>query len=544
MMLFTQAFSELNRLSNCGSVSNFAKKMLNERAPVAIIQILARILSTQDNDGSWGSTKCAETTAYGLLALISIATLPYVKTLMPEIRDAIANGRRALLSMQDRWADSHTLWVRKVAYGSANLSEAYSLAAMKKPLLESVCSGSSLVEMDELTQKTHGFGKFFSSLEYMRKEPLYMIKASILEALFYRPLLQTMRADVFPATKAKEKDKYLDYIPIMWVLANTCSKKFASPEYLLDMMILSMYVFLADEYMESTVAQLSNEELVTFKASLEEIYPGQKYSSPGSSLSDRPQLLHKSESAGNTTPAPVERLQTAINVFRAFTSYIWSHPRVASASQTNYIEFCSETKLYLFHHLTQLEDNARLAQQPPSTSRSPNIRFLTPRTSYHTWVHTVGAGHVSGPWSFAFFTCAMSVSVRGGRDCFSTLNQKALAHKMNEHIGAFCRMYNDYGSIARDREENNLNSVNFPEFFSSDDGEEGGMDAKKMKAMLLQLAVDERRRALEVAETLYGELEMDGREGKRIRDCLKVYMGACEQFSDMYVTRDVTNSVK
>lgn len=32
------------------------------------------------------------------------------------------------------------------------------------------------------------------------------------------------------------------------------------------------------------------------------------------------------------------------------------------------------------------------------------------------------------------------------------------------HLGRMCRQYNDYGSLARDQEERNLNSLNFPEF--------------------------------------------------------------------------------
>jgi hypothetical protein len=34
--------------------------------------------------------------------------------------------------------------------------------------------------------------------------------------------------------------------------------------------------------------------------------------------------------------------------------------------------------------------------------------------------------------------------------------------------GCMCRMYNDYGSVARDKAERNLNSVNFPEFETRD----------------------------------------------------------------------------
>ena len=55
-------------------------------------------------------------------------------------------------------------------------------------------------------------------------------------------------------------------------------------------------------------------------------------------------------------------------------------------------------------------------------------------------------------------------SVQGGGDCFVGAIQKYLAQVLVRHLAAMCRMYNDYGSIARDRAEQNDNSVNFPEF--------------------------------------------------------------------------------
>lgn len=558
-MLFTEAFAELHMLSESRSFSDNPSKIMPERASVAIVQTLARILSEQDNDGSWGPRECAGTTAHSLLALLSIATLPYVQILMPEIRCAVARGRQALPLMWDRWADPHPLWTGNFAYDSANLSEAYSLAAMKRPFMDPICGEKSKGAIEKQTQKIIGFANFFSSLEHMSREPLYMIKASVLEALFYRPALQAMRTDVFPATQAKEKDEYLDYIPVMWVLPNTCNSIFTTPEYLLDMMVLSMYAFLTDEYMESHVVQFSKEEFAALRASLEDIHPEKE---PPESDPSHPDSIHDPHHdphpasvthspSTNTIASPSDRLQAAITVFQIFATYISSYPRVASASPTGLLELRSETKNYLLHHLIQLEDNARLAQQPsiPSASRTQprSSKFLSPRTPYHTWVHTVGAGHVSGPWSFAFFICAMSGSIRRGRDCFSTVTQKLMAYKMNAHYGAFCRMYNDYGSIVRDHDEINLNSVNFPEFFP-DDVDAGSGDETiamaKAKATLLEAAKYERRCALETAEALYRELEKEGEEGKRVKDCLRVYIGAGEQFSDMYVTRDVTNSVK
>ena len=92
-----------------------------------------------------------------------------------------------------------------------------------------------------------------------------MIKVSTLEGALYQLMLEAMRTQNFPSTHAKEKDKYLDYISIMWTLSSTCRHLFSPPEYLLDMMVLFMFIFLVDEYMESTVAHFSQDELAAFR---------------------------------------------------------------------------------------------------------------------------------------------------------------------------------------------------------------------------------------------------------------------------------------
>ena len=192
----------------------------------------------------------------------------------------------------------------------------------------------------------------------------------------------------------------------------------------------------------------------------------------------------------------------------------------------------------------QLEDNARLMKQEHDPHHI--TRFKTPRTSYASWLHTVGAGHISGPFAFAFFQCLIGGSVRGGADCFSTVKQKLMAYNMNRHIGSFSRMYNDYGSVLRDRDERNLNSINFPEFFLH---YHGGINTDstaidESKETLLAAAQYERKCATDSAEVLFQELEAEGAAGRTIALYLKIYLGGSEQFSDMYLTRDVTNRVK
>ena len=547
MMTFVEAFLErycLEETEGNSSTKPPIEEVVQERVPIIINQILAKILSMQKNDGSWRPRENSDATAQALLTLLAIISLPYSCVLEMEIRHAIARGRQALSLMaypQDRHNASSTSTSSDTF---EPLSQSYFLAASKRPIVAFLGHEQNRAQVESQVQIIQAYSKFFSGLDHLANVPLYLIKASIIEGLRYQPILKTIRADIFPRTKAKEKDKYLHYIPIMWTLPSTCSKLFLPPEYLLDMMVLSMFIFLTDEYMESTVTHFSEAEFKAFRKILEDRTFPQSLSASQSASPESPLGPDPNGHAADL-PSPramTARLRSAISVFQAFTTAVLSYPHISSASPSDLLCLRSETALYLLHHLTQLEDNARFAQQAHLPAR--NTRFATPRTSYATWVNTVGAGHVSGPFAFAFFTCYLSGAVRHGADCFTGVAQKMRAYTMNTHIGAFCRMYNDYGSIERDREERNLNSVNFPEFFDARaEGGVGGEEAAA-KATLLNAAAEERDRALEHAAALYRDLEAEGEDGRRIADCLRVYIGACEQFSDMYLTRDVTNRVR
>jgi hypothetical protein len=148
----------------------------------------------------------------------------------------------------------------------------------------------------------------------------------------------------------------------------------------------------------------------------------------------------------------------------------------------------------------------------------------------------------------------MGNKIRGpGRDCFSSVKQKCMIWNANTHSAKQLRMFNDYGSITRDAEERNLNSTHFPDFFGSGDAEWLHVDGAEedaefgvlqRKAVLLEAAQYERDRTNEEMEGLYQELRAEGYMGKRLADWLGLYFAGGDQFSDMYLYRDVTNSTK
>ncbi|KAL8969892.1 MAG: hypothetical protein Q9197_004103 [Variospora fuerteventurae] len=560
MMLLAQSITIHHRNPENEDAGIRAETVLEDRTPVVAIQVLAELLSTQNDDGTWGSNDSTEeTTRYAVLALLELASLPYAATLKTEIQNAISKGHEALS-------------IRKSEVPNGQQSR--SLSDIHPNAIDEHLHAEGQRAQAKQTAKIDGFINYFSSLDHIRSIPQFRVKASVLEASLYRPFLKAARGNIFPPTASKDRDKYLDYIPIMWLLAGAHYNVFVPPEYLLDMMILSMWIFLTDEYMESKIVKLSSAELRMFRQHVDELYT----TDLKADTSQEPSRSSSQVDSTTTSTSPL--LHEAKSVFTTFANHVITYPRVTPASATDLLDLRFETKNYLLHHLDQLSDNARLISQQPQSPPTKRIKFLTPRTTFQTWLHTTAAGHISGPFAWAFFTCCMSSSLRRpststpssyhhqGKcgDCFSTPRQKLISHTMNAHYGAFCRLYNDYGSVRRDAEEGNLNSINFPEFFpppsslpaassssssasaaspssENKDRDDDDDDEKKAKNLLLEAANWERESALRSAALLYRELE-DTEEGKRLADRIKVYVGAGEQFSDMYLTRDVTNSVK
>ena len=507
---------------------------MQDQISVIVVQMLAKLLSSQNDDGSWGQLDTAKTTAYALLSLLAIIDMPQLLALYVEAQCAIQRGRQALRLMHNLKRPTCPDWTRENELESRVMLEAYSVAAMQKPPFEHPKDEKARMIAENQTQEVLFLSRYFSSLPHMKKESFSMIKAAILEGGFYIPLLKKNRNEIFPAMGSKEKDKYFNYIPPLWLFASTVGKIFLPPEMLLDMMTRSLFIFLIDEYMASKVKDFSRCELQKLKEFIETMQP----ESNALGADFRPQSLVQNGCASDsfmnaegalldgvrfpTNHDESDRLKASISVLGNFANRVLNWPTARNAAPSDLLELRSETKKYILYHIAQIEDNIRFAAQ---SSHGPhrNIKFITPRAPYHVWAHTVGAGHVSGPFQFAFALCCISSGVRGGKDCFTGVKQKLNAYDMNSHIGAYCCLYNDYSTIARDREERNLNSINFPEFFIDDQSAETDTDHEiRAKAMLREAAEYKRKCAVEMARPLLKELDAEGCEGIMVANCLRV----------------------
>ncbi|TGO43437.1 hypothetical protein BHYA_0001g00670 [Botrytis hyacinthi] len=104
-----------------------------------------------------------------------------------------------------------------------------------------------------------------------------------------------------------------------------------------------------------------------------------------------------------------------------------------------------------------------------------------------------------------------------------------------------CRMYNDYGSLARDKAEKNLNSVNFPEFEKcagssmSFDATENQTTAElqERKSALMEMAEYERECLLIVKARLRPLVD------EKVRGVLDVFVNVTDLYGQIYVARDI-----
>ena len=501
MMLLAEALTQLFRAWDTGRLKALPEALLRDRIPVILTQILNRTLLAQTASGAWGFEERPETTAYGILTLVAIHSLPWLMPLRDNAIFAARLGQEFLDRSQASWTKPAYLWVEKVTYGSTRLSEAYCLAAMKASQASYNWSNEMKYLLDIPEEPVSKLIQLFSTLESFQNEPRWKLMASVLEGFAFLPHLRSVGRTILSEQK-EAKNEYLAYIPCTWVLVNNHNHLFLSANRLWIMMVLTVCNFRVDEYMESVVAKLSNDRLELIKLLIHDLCSEEQTNNHATDLKhadDLEKAIHRTKhlpadpevTADMTRTNGIESqinatdhistnaregytVSTLIGVGAVLSHYVLAmltYPGVRGASTSDHCDLRNALREYLLSHIAQITDNRNFATQPSQESSAIPI-FSRPRRSFYTWLHTTGAESVSCPFSFAFLTCLLGAtsvpaqerSQEPADDCFSSIRQKYLAQEACTHLAVMSRLYNDFGSVSRDLIEANVNSINFPEF--------------------------------------------------------------------------------
>ncbi|QDS74818.1 hypothetical protein FKW77_002408 [Venturia effusa] len=581
IMLIVQGLTQLLSLYDTSQLPELHPELLCDRIPVVLFQALVRSLKSQGSDGSWRSS--VEVTAYAVLTLANLASLPWLNSIADNVIQAIRLGRQYIESHRHE-QEAEKLWIEKVTYGSKTLYKAYTLAALHvaTPTHQFGEKIKTLVSIPQ--KKVVKFAKFYSMLPIYSTTPEWLLHASLIEGYLFLPRLKQMRHTLFPRDNMAE-DKYFEYIPFTWTGANNRDGAFVNANFLFDMMVVSFLGYQVDEYMETVVGGKAFEHrLAEVVAVIDEMFamldtcpsinrangfarleacnnhlltshspaiiPGHgDLDTMNKSRSDlllqdktlqtavdtKSTLLLNSIYTPPTSPITAEKddqLRSITRVLSDFVHFIWHHPSVASASSLDRQRVRNELRTYLLAHLTQVRDNTRFNAQSIPSDRTTT--FKNPTSSYYQWVRTTSADHTSCPHAFAFATCLLSKS-NGGGDCFKTAREKYVAEDLCRHLASMCRQYNDYGSLQRDRDDGNLNSVNFPEFVGEDD--------RVLKDELFAIAEYERM-GLDMAMDRLRELTGSRREGRAVMKGVELFVDVTDVYGQMYVLRDIDGPVE
>lgn len=457
MMLLAQTFKKLVIVWDNGAPPDFPEEQLKDKIPVILLQILHRTLHAQNNNGFWGTLIPCEITAYGILTLIDATFFPWAREHDKQVLRAIRTGQSYLNQHRGSWDKITYTWVEKVSYGSSVLSRTYCVAAThaaKNYPTNSVQWKPLHNILDIPIDRFANFAKLFSAIPPFASEGSWKLTAPIMEGYLFLPRLRRIRLGIFPRRNMAD-DKYLQYIPSTWT---GCNNKgiFFEINLIWDMMVISMLNYQADEFMEAVLGHHGSAKHLIRGLFSKTTLQNDPLSSQESSLLDRGVITPVS----SDDDLPDDSTNHEKDTFIRFKEYIINHPSIQKASDISLAHPSEQLEAFLLAHLTHSTDNSRFAQLSGHDSDFP-VTFPASR-NYWDWVRSISAVHTSCPYSWDWVSCRMT-SERGDEP-FPTALTKYLSAELGQHLAVMCRMYNSYGSLARDKAEGNLNSMDFPEF--------------------------------------------------------------------------------
>ncbi|KAF2734802.1 hypothetical protein EJ04DRAFT_534654 [Polyplosphaeria fusca] len=598
MMLIAQAFTLLLKRWGKNELDHDAipTKLVYQDVPRTLLDILSQTMGLQQADGSWESKR--EVTAYAILTLAPLLSLPWVDFLKPEGIACMYRGKAYLEDGRSSWREAEVLWIEKTAYSSKNLAHAYCLAASKivVPMSSTSHRITELFPV-QMSKKMARMLGFFAHVAPFSEAPKWKLQLSLLQSAQYASALKEARYAIFPRMEKASDEKYQEYIPFTWIGCRDHLSSSIPGEALWEMMLISMFNFQVDAFMETTAWDQYKGRLPELKAFILKKVLRTNGMANGSSHAvngdtkgaSNGVLKHEGRLMnGDAKPvvngnhlAPAAQLNgDSINVptshngatkigasadddtnesngstmtngtrnrkdsgkglqglngdlveetLTKFVNHALQHPKVLNSPPSMRAWLAHEMQTFLLAHITHMEDCIEMAES--SDVSNDSATWSKPRTTFFNWVKTTSADHTSCPYSFVFFLCLIGEK---GKDMIATIQQRYALEDACHHLATMCRQYNDFGSVVRDQEERNLNSVNFPEFVTTEDRLMSSKElTERRKSDLLAVAEYERRCLARVI----GELD-ESLDAKTMQK-LALFIQVTDLYGQIYVARDI-----
>jgi hypothetical protein len=493
-------------------ILDIPEHLLRVKVMVVLFQILTRTLQQQNEDGSWGTNGSREETAYAILTLANVDSLPFVTPIASQIELAISTGRKYLKSTKAleniKLTPNDYIWAGKVSYGVENVCHSYVLGALNTPVPQYLLGPrvASLVNIPN--KRVSSFAKFYQRLPMFAEVEPWRLKAWLIEGYLFLPDLEKMRLGVF-SRGGMDEDKYFEYLPFSWTGPNGLENINAGPQTLFDMMMISMVNYQVDEFFDGVVAKGDMATIAQLRKNIEKMFQELNTGRP------------RTRDLVNGFDVLPTYDQDIYYQLEDFLQFVVTYPRIQNASSNDKAQLELELKSYLLAHTQQCEDSIKLRRQDSQKS------YASPPSSYLRWVRNTASDHLSSHYAFAFLMCLLG----NDEDYLADSEIRYIAQDTCTHLSVICRMFNDYGSLERDTKESNLNSMFFPEFSGEQKSE------KDLRAELVKLTKYERK----CLNLSFDELRrVCGTRHRRVYDMARLFYNASEIYTEVYEIKDLS----
>ncbi|PVH97410.1 Ent-kaurene synthase [Periconia macrospinosa] len=533
-MLVSQAFVKLLELHDLGHLQTLEEEILTEKIPIVICRIVLRMLATQGEEGDWN--RSLEETSYAVLTITQCLQLPWNQSAKVRLDESLEKGRAYVRKQYQRGEESRCIWVEKVTYESALLKTVYCSMAIHNKRHERQWTTQTFCIPEAHSKK---LSSLLSTLPIFNPLCLACVDIILVQASFFTRFLMRKRQHIFSRDQIPmSKDEYLGFIPAIWAMCDYMGGNALSVNNFRDMVWLSLLNYQADEFMETIVGELGREDM--------------------ESLTDALQNESRRKARnGNGYRTPISStVEDIISVLRKYISHIRTHTAVV-ASPTH-IQESLENELHTFlrAHIAHNTDNHAFREQRKRDGRKGFACSDLARSSYQKWIYATGADDTSCPFSFQFFACLISniyvkhgseiANVEKTRYCFDGAQAGYVAHALARRLAVMCRMYNDLGSVTRDKLEGNLNSLDFDEFHHPNilsaaknaRQEQYGTNPERRKKDDLMAIAEFERSGVDLAMKKLGQVVQD----KQVMEKLKVFVDVTDTFGLLYVKKDIASS--
>lgn len=202
-----------------GQLPSLPQDLVHNQIPLVLFQISIRTLEKQSSDGSWGLIfPSREITAYAVLTLKVLSSLPWLAHFRSCISKAVRQGSIFLIMSHDNWNCLEHIWVEKVTYALPPLSRTYCIAAL--------CAETSFKWSESVaslgimsSEKIIKLARFFSQLPMFSEDERWRLEADVAAGMFFLQRLISVSSAIFPRQEHIHY-KYLEYIPFSWIATN------------------------------------------------------------------------------------------------------------------------------------------------------------------------------------------------------------------------------------------------------------------------------------------------------------------------------------